>query len=225
MLLMALVALAACGGGGDGATTTAGAEDEATTTTAAEAEATTTTAADEDEGGESVSIDDIPRECMEAFVAFLREIEPLVEPIDWANATTEDLEEVGTALEPIGTEYETTFETAGCDDIQLEGTDEEQFEVMIAIAEREAPGTVGYFEWIRDFATGSSDAPEASGDCETDIAAMQAIVDEGQTMNQLPIAELQSVGTLMTAIAMECPPERSAEFFEKEDVANFTGSG
>jgi len=223
-LVLALVALAACGGEDAGTTTVADAGDDEATSTSAAAEATTTTADDEDDG-QVVGIDDIPQECMDLFVSFLRDIEPLVEPVDWANATTEDLEELGTALEPLTEEYDASVAGTGCDDLELDATDEESFEFMIDMAEREAPGAVAYFEWIRDFTSGMSDAPQASGDCETDIAAMQAIVDQGQTMNQLPMAELTAVGSLMTAIAMECPPERSAEFFEKEDVAAFTSGG
>jgi hypothetical protein len=222
-LVVALLALAACGGGAGDTTTTAGGEDDggATTTAADDSGATTTTA--EDDGGQVVGVDDIPQECMDAFIAFLKDIEPLVEPVDWENATTEDLEELGTALEPLTEQYEGEL-GAGCEDIQLEGTDEEQFAFMIEVAEREAPGAVGYFEWIRDFATGIGEGPEASGDCETDIAAMQAIVDEGLTISELPMSELTAVGNLMTSIAMVCPPERSAEFFAKEDVAAFTES-
>ncbi len=224
---MALL-LAACGGGGaDSTTTTAG--DAATTSAAAEATTTTgatTTVTEEDDGGASVSIDDIPQECLDSLAEFLREIEPIVEPIDWENATIEDLDEIAASLEEPSVAYSEQITDTACDQVDVEASDEESFEFMIDFAESEAPGTVGYLEWIRDFAGAMSEGTgtESSGDCETDIAAIQAIVDEGVPMSQLPLSEMGSIGSLVTSISMNCSAERAGEFFSQADVAAFLES-
>jgi hypothetical protein len=216
-VILALV-LAACGGGG-GSDTTAGAGGN-----------TTEAGGGGDDGGDDGGGDggsgsfNLSPECEEAFVNYLQEIEPIVEGIDWENATTTDLENLN--LDEIDEAYTDEIDSLGCEDVDFEGNTDEAFNYLIDIAEREAPGTVGYFEWIRDF-VGSfdgedGDEPAASGDCDTDIAAFQAIVDQGGTISDLTLAELNEASTLLSAISMECPPEKSAEFFSKPDVAAFT---
>ncbi|MGQ0849272.1 MAG: hypothetical protein ACT4OP_09165 [Actinomycetota bacterium] len=214
-----LVFVASCGGGGGEATTAA---EEAPATTVATSEAT------ESGGGEVVSVDEIPEECMEAFVAFLQDIEPDVEQVDWANATTGQLEEIGTTLEPQTAAYESAIAGKGCEDIELDISDEEAFDFMIEMAEEEAPGTVGYLEWIRDFAAQAGQGGQgaaASGDCEEDIAAMQAIIDQGGTVADMTLTEVTSIGNLVTSISQVCSVDRSSEFFSQADVQEFLGTG
>jgi hypothetical protein len=217
-ILLAVVS-AACAGTGGGSTTTAG-TDEATTTTAALA--ATTTAAAEEEEGPAIGLDEVPQECIDQFVEFLQVIEPIVEPIDWASVTAADLEELGTQLEPLTEEFDTAIdENSECANLNIEASDEETFEAMIEIARDEAPGTVAYFEWVRDFTGESAEGPEISGECETDIATMQAIIDEGGTMAEIPLNELTGISNLLSAIQAECSPERMTEFFSQEDVMAF----
>lgn len=215
--------IAACGGttgGGDTTTTAAAAE---TTSTAAAPETTTTTTADG--GSQVVNIGDIPQECIDAFGDFLREIEPLVADIDWANATAADLEALGTQLEPLSSSYDDSVAGTNCDNIELDATDDESFQYMIDLARREAPGTVPYLEWIKDLAISSSPGTEASGDCETDIAALQAIVDGGGTMMDLPLSDLGTVSGLITSISTSCSPDRAAEVLNQPDVSAFMSGG
>lgn len=215
--------LAACGGtGSDGATTTTG--DESTTTEAAVATTTTTGASadttEDDTEGPVIGINDIPQECLDAFADFLRQIEPIVEPIDWENATASDLEDMGEAIDEMAQDYDTEISDLGCEDLNVDVDDEEAFEFMVDFARREAPGTVGYMSWIADFA-GNALGTETSGDCETDIAAVQAIVDQGGTINDLPLTEVASVGQLVGSVAMVCSATRAAEFFSQPDVEAF----
>lgn len=224
LVVLALM-LAACGGsGGDDTTTTGGGGDGTTTTTADDGNG---------DGGGSVDIDDIPQECLDAFADFLRAIEPAVEDFDFENATFDDLETLSTDLEPITASYEDTIGASSCDDLDLDASDDEAFEFMIEFARDEAPGTVGYFEWIRDFASGfdpgsgSGDdgGSAATGDCEDDIAALMVFVDSGSTMSDLPIADLSTVGQLMTSISTACPSGTVAELFADPDVTAFLESG
>ena len=217
-LLAAILVLGACGGGdgGDASTTTIG--EGATTTQAA---VPSTDAASDD--GQTVGIGDLPQECIDAFVGYLREIEPFVEGVDWANASSADLEELTESLEPVTEEYESTITSSNCDDLEVDASTEESFQYMIDLAEEEAPGTVAYFEMIRGFAEafGEESDIEVSNDCETDIEALQAIVDEGVTMQDMPASELVAIGGLVTSITANCSLERSGAFFAQEDVTTF----
>lgn len=221
LALVVALLIAACGGGAT-ATTVA---DGSATTTAAPSDTTTTVEASDDGGGGSVGLDDIPQECVDAFVAFLQDIEPALEGIDWANVSGADLEEISTQIDPFTAAYEDSLADAGCDelDVEVDATDEETFDFLIGLAEDEAPGTVGYLEWIRDFA--GAVGQEASGDCDTDIAALEAVIAAGGTMQDLPLAEVTYVGNLMTSVQLNCSAEQAAEFFSRADVLAFLGSG
>jgi hypothetical protein len=148
-----------------------------------------------------------------------------VEPIDWENATMTELETLGTALEPATEELEAATAGSECDDINVDATDEESFDFMIDFAREEAPGTVAYFEWIRDFAGAAGEGADipVAGDCEVDIATLQALIDEGGTMQDRTMAEIAAIGNLVTSITSNCDQGRALEFMGAEDVTNFMG--
>lgn len=207
-VLMMLLLIAACGGDSGGSTTTGGAD----------VTSQQTTVPADDDPGTITDISDMPAECVEAFSAFLQQLEPIVENIDFENATMADLEDLGTQLEPISQTFE--GETANCPDLDLSTEDSIAF--MREVAERDAPGTVGYFAWLEEFITASESGSTASGDCETDIAALQVYVDQGGTMSDLTLGDMTAVGSLMTAVSTECSPERFQEWISQEDVAAWT---
>jgi hypothetical protein len=198
------VVLVACGG--DGGTDTTLAE---TTTTVVEG------------GSGTVDFADMPQECIDALVGYLRAIEPAVEGVDFDTTTGEDLEAMGTELEALSEDYTTAIEDLDCPDPS--GSDDEAFAAIIELAEQEAPGTVGYLQWVQSFAAGFGDA-EASGDCDTDISALQAIIDENSSMSDLTMTEVVQVGSLVASISTACSPERAEEFFAEPDVAAFLES-
>lgn len=216
-MLLALV-IAACGGGAGADETTTTAEPETTTT--GDADTTTTR-----QSGGSIGLNDIPQECIDIFVEFLQTIEPALEAIDWENATSNDLAGLSEAIDPDSSTYEQDLTNAGCDDldVNVDASDEEGLQFMIDLAEDHAPGVVPYFEWIREFAVGTGQ--EASGDCDTDIATIDALIAEGGTMQDLSIGELTYVGSLMTSVGTNCSPEKSSAFFERAEVQAFLGSG
>jgi hypothetical protein len=203
-IVILAVVLVACGG--DGGTDTTLAE---TTTTVVEGSAGT------------VDFADMPQECIDALVGYLRAIEPAVEGVDFDTTTGEDLEAMGTELEALSEDYTTAIEDLDCPDPS--GSDDEAFAAIIELAEQEAPGTVGYLQWVQSFAAGFGDA-EASGDCETDISALQAIIDENSSMSDLTMTEVVQVGSLVASISTACSPERAEEFFAEPDVAAFLES-
>ena len=203
-ILILTVALVACGGDGG------------TDTTLAE----TTTTVLEDSAG-TVDFADMPQECIDALVGYLQAIEPAVEDVDFETTTGDDLEAMGTELEGLSEEYTTAIEDLDCPDPS--GSDEEAFAAIIELAEQEAPGTVGYLEWVQGLATGFGDA-EVSGDCETDISALRAIIEENSSMSDLTMTEVVQVGSLVGSISTACTPDRAEEFFAEPDVAAFLES-
>jgi hypothetical protein len=203
-ILILTVALVACGGDGG------------TDTTLAE----TTTTVVEDSAG-TVDFADMPQECIDALVGYLQAIEPAVEDVDFESTTGEDLEAMGTELEGLSEEYTTAIEDLDCPDPS--GSDEEAFAAIIELAEQEAPGTVGYLQWVQGLAAGFGDA-EVSGDCETDISALRAIIEESSSMSDLTMTEVVQVGSLVASVSTACTPDRAEEFFAEPDVAAFLES-
>jgi len=220
VVLLMLMVVAACGGGASGGSTTVPVD-----TTTGGADVTTppesTTVPQDENPGTITDMSDMPAECVDAFRAFLQELEPIVADIDFENATMADLENFGTEIEPIASQFEA--ETATCPELDLSTEDSIAF--MREIAEQDAPGTVAYFQWLEEFVAGmEGGGTAASGDCETDIAALQAYVDQGGAMSDLTMGEIAAVTSLMTAVSTECTPERFQEWISQEDVAAWAGS-
>jgi len=203
-ILILTAALVACGGDGG------------TDTTLAE---TTTTVVVDSAG--TVDFADMPQECIDALVGYLQAIEPAVEDVDFDTSTGEDLEAMGTELEGLSEEYTTAIEDLDCPDPS--GSDEEAFAAVIELAQQEAPGTVGYLQWVQGLAAGFGDA-EVSGDCGTDISALRAIIDENSSMSDLTMTEVVQVGSLVASVSTACTPDRAEEFFAEPDVATFLES-
>ena len=146
-----------------------------------------------------------------------------VEGVDFENIGEDELASVMAELEAAS--GETTAEIDGLQCPSPEGSDDEALAAVIALAEREAPGTVGYLEWIAAFAAGFPDLGEASGDCEADMAALQSVVDDGRTMSDLTMAQVVEVAGLAASVSTNCNPERAEEFFARKDVAAFLEEG
>jgi hypothetical protein len=220
LTLILALALFACGGSGTTDSTDTTSVDVTTTT---QVETTVTSAEDPDEGEDngSVSIDDMPQECIDVFVNFLTAMEPALEDFDFETATANDMQELGVELEAVTSEYATEIEGLECPD--LESSDEEAFAAMIDIAEREAPGTVGYLEWIQSMATIDGSGGSATGDCESDIASLQSMIDSNTSMGELTMEEVVDFGALASSVSESCSAERASEFFSQEDVAAFMG--
>ncbi|MEZ5377617.1 MAG: hypothetical protein R2733_14020 [Acidimicrobiales bacterium] len=245
----AVLALSACGGGSSSAgdeasdteTTTAVADDAESSDSTEDAESDSDSSdsgssdassgeGESDDGGDSSgatirSLDDLPSECRDAIGDFLRTIEPTVSEIDWENATLADMEEIGTALDEPGTEFETRMADAGCEDIQPD-SDEESVALMIELAEQEAPGTVGFLTFISSFATsfdeGAAASSDVPADCDGAIAYVEGLMADSESMMELPMSEMVNVTAAMEVITSECSLEESAAFLE-DNTAFFGG--
>lgn len=214
LLILLILLVTACGGGAATNTSADGGTDDTTTTT-------TTAGTEEETTNATVDLSDMPQECIDAFVSYLVAIEPVVDGFDFENATMDDMESIGTELEAATVAQTAEMESLNCPDV--DATDEEVFSAMIDIAEREAPGTVAYFEWIQSLAAtaGEGGGIASSGDCETDIETMEAVVAEKESMGNLTMTELTEFGQLMTAITTECSPARFEEFLSQPEIEAF----
>jgi hypothetical protein len=103
------------------------------------------------------------------------------------------MEAIGNELTPVMDEFGT--QTEQCP--SLDFSNEDNIQQVIDFAEREAPGTVSYWEFFLRFSAEATTATTASGDCETDIERFMVYVDRGGTMQDVTFAELTDVGTLM----------------------------
>ena len=199
---MLLVALVACQSG-----TTA------TTAPAADTTQAETTNAPADAGSVG-SVDDMSAECIDALREYLQAIEPVVEGIDFQSLTQNDFEAVSEDLEAATEGFEERTES--CPDLDVSTA--ESFSIIREFAEEEAPGTVAYFTFIEDFVGALESGGNASGDCETDIAAFQEFVDRGGSMADLTAAEVAEASTLMSSIGANCSDERFQEWSQDEDI-------
>ena len=199
---MLLVALVACQSG-----TTA------TTAPAADTTQAETTNAPADAGSVG-SVDDMPAECIDALREYLQAIEPVVEGIDFQSLTQNDFEAVSEDLEAATEGFEERTES--CPDLDVSTA--ESFSIIREFAEEEAPGTVAYFTFIEDFVGALESGGNASGDCETDIAAFQEFVDRGGSMADLTAAEVAEASTLISSIGANCSDARFQEWSQDEDI-------
>jgi hypothetical protein len=184
---------------------------------------------DDDDPIEIDDFDDLPAECRDLFADFLRQIEPIVSEVDWENATMADFESLTDQLDVESGSFDAQIAEANCDDYEL-GESPDSIQAMIDFAEDEAPGAVGYLEYLASFledlsgldgGTGGAGAADVPTDCDGAIAYVDALIAEHDTMMEMPVADMMSVSTAITTISSECSPERSQEFFTRTDVTEF----
>jgi hypothetical protein len=220
-IAMTLMLAACAGGAGDTATTTGpdagGATsvsvvvEEATTVaeTTTTTKAVTTTAAQQAAG-----IEDIPPDCVAEISAILQVFEPAAEGIDWENATIEDHIQVMTTL--AGTSI---GDTAACENVELDMTEEEGAALFLGVANQEAPGAVGYFTAIIAMNEALGDR-QSTGDCQTDIGTFEDVVAGGVPFVDLPLPEQWLVLNLMGSIGF-CNLQTQGELRFRPEVEEF----
>lgn len=183
--------------------------------------------------GESVdSLDDIPERCRDLMADFLRDIEPIVGPVDWDNATLADFEQIAGEFEERSNEFDTDSGSQDCDELEFTD-DDDGFGLIVELADDVAPGTVQFFEFLDTMRagvppTGGDDAGgEQAGadqweDCDDAIAAIEQLMTEHDAFAEVPVSELAkfaNMGSVMTS----CTPEQ-LEFFESSEVSDFLSS-
>lgn len=168
---------------------------------------------------------DLPRECVDQVADMLREIEPVVSQVDWDTATLDELDALMLELDDEFTALEDADEASGCSRYEF-GDDADSFAAMLELAEREAPGAVGWLTFLQTFFAGTpgSDTganPAVPDDCDGAIAYLEAVIADGGTLGSLPVAELAAVSQALDVVATACDPDTLSEFFDRDDVADF----
>ncbi|MEY2414879.1 MAG: hypothetical protein QOH53_213, partial [Ilumatobacteraceae bacterium] len=93
-------------------------------------------------------LSDMPPKCVELLGKFLKQIEPTVSKINWDKATLAEFQAFGTQFQAESDSFDKDTTAAGCDKYNLQGSDEKQFQQMEALAQSEAPGTVGFIKFL-----------------------------------------------------------------------------
>lgn len=200
------------------------ADDASATDDAATSEMVDATDEDDGEATQVSSLDDIPEVCRELMAEFLREIEPIVSQVDWDNATMADFESISAEFEPIADEFDAQTDAEEECDIELE--DDENFDLLIDFAGDEAPGAVGFLEFLNNLMQSFNAAMENSTEpgattatCEDAIAFVQGLVDDYDSIAEVPIDQLSQMTELQTAM-MSCSIEE-LEFFNQPEISAF----
>ena len=223
-IAIVLAVLAACGGGAQAdppPPTTEGVEDEVG---AAETDSGSALNSDSESGRDPDSvtiteIDDIPDECRQIMGDFLREIEPMVEGIDWDTATVASLQLFEESFDEPSVRLEQALAGSGCDVYDFGPDEESGLEFSLALARQEAPGVVGYLEFIRDLFEGfdpddQSDDPGLPTDCDGAIAFVSDVVERTDNLSDLPVSDYVNVTAVLNTIQFNCPPDRAEQFYE-----------
>lgn len=173
------------------------------------------------------TVDEIPKECRDEMASFLREIEPIVSPIDWDTASISDFESIADDFTEQTAEFEAASAAAECNNLVFEGGGE--FDLLVDFAEQEAPGVVGFFEFLEIMRAPSaaSDDGSAAGDseavtletCADGIAFMEDLLAEYDTIRDVPASQLATFQQLPPVLSTCTATE--AEFFSREDVDAF----
>lgn len=213
--------------GGAAADDTAPGDTQVSTSDTDGGDATETSIEDADDiTDDTITVDDfsdMPAECIDLLGSFLKKIEPTVSAIDWDQATLADFEAIGEQFEADSNSFDTELAAAGCDKYNLDTTDEKQFEQMEALAEIQAPGTVGFLRFLDSLASSASgDGEPVPTDCDGTIAAIEPFLANG-TMQELTMTEVTRLGSLMTAVSTNCTAEEATAFYGRDDVTAFIG--
>lgn len=172
------------------------------------------------------NMSDMPSECVDVFRRFLVEIEPIVEPIDWERATFAELDDLGTEFDQLGTEFQSEIEQLGCDRFDIT-SGEAGIDEMIEFARTEAPGTIGFFEFIdgiQNFADQGDDdvdAADAPETCDDAIGAIEALMDDYGQMTNVPAGELMTITSVLSSLPDVCSVAEIESVLERDDIQAF----
>ena len=226
IMVGAFALLAACGSSSNGVsvgTQPAGASDttSASAATTPAADDTATTAAGSSDTINVNDFSEMPPKCIELLGKFLKKIEPTVSQIDWNTATVAEFEEFSKQFQTDSDSFDAESSAAGCDKYNLTGSDDKTFEQMAALAGTEAPGTLGFINFLKSLATSDAATADTPTDCTGTIAAIEPFLSKGKTMKDLTLADVSRLGQLMTAVSKNCTSDEANAFFSRDDVTAF----
>jgi len=234
MLVGAFALLAACGSSSNGVSvrTQGGATSVATTpavvsttpsssSTADSVNATATSVQGSDDTINIKDFSEMPPQCIDLLGRFLKKIEPSVSQIDWDTATVSQFEDFEKQFQADSDSFDAESTAAGCDKYNLTDSDDKQFEQMAALAASEAPGALGFINFLKSLSQSATPTGDVPSDCPGTIAAIEPFLAKGKTMKDLTIADVSRLGQLMTAVSTNCTSEEATAFFARPDVTSF----
>jgi hypothetical protein len=187
--------------------------------------------ADDENGGPIVidDLDDIPLDCREVLAGFLKDIEPTVERVDWDTATLADMQDITPVIDQMTIKFETGMEAVGCDDLAFGADDEQQFEIAVEIARKEAPGSERWLRFSRDMSTGLdsaaatvTDDPSAlPADCDEAKAAVTELIGDADSVNEILVVDLVRITNAIATIETICTSSEAAAYFDDPDLQAF----
>jgi hypothetical protein len=221
ILISAIALLAACGGtSNDGSAGARSGDTSASTAAPSATDGTGTTIASDD----TIVVEDfgeMPQECIDLLSTFLKAIEPTAAAIDWNTATLADFRTFTEQYKTESDAFDAQTAAAGCNKYSLSGSDEKQFEQMAELAAAEAPGALGFVQFLGAISAGAAaTAGSIPSDCAGTIAAIEPYLGKG-TMNALTMAEVTALTQLMTGVSTNCSADEASAFFSRADVTAF----
>ncbi len=222
ILVGAMALLAACGSSGGVSVS------KTPTTPAAGSSAQGAGSAATNGSSDTISVKnfgDMPPQCIKLLSTFLKQIEPTVSKVDWTKATLADFEALGTQFTDESNTFDTQSTAAGCDKYNVTGSDADQLKQVMALAAKEAPGTLKFLTFMSSLSSSTTGAgASVPADCAGTIAAIESYMGQGKTMKDLTMTDLTKFGSLMTAVSTNCSSTEATAFFDRADVKAFLGS-
>jgi len=238
-LAVGALVLAACGGDDDDDAAPAAeatAEDDADGA-AENGDQDNTNDQDDNDGNDdegSVEVDDLgdlPDECVDAIGDMLEKIEPLVEDIDWENASLEEMASLGEELTSEDFEMDEDLEDRCSQFAFAEGAD---MDAIKELAEDRAPGVLGYLTFVEkmqeEFADMTipdisipdlslpADAPKT---CEDAIAYIEGLIEQSDSMMDLTLSDMTAFGNASTVLSTECSLDQMSDFYARPEVSDW----
>ncbi|MGZ4671618.1 MAG: hypothetical protein ACXV98_08070 [Ilumatobacteraceae bacterium] len=168
---------------------------------------------------------DMPPQCIKLLSTFLKQIEPIVSKVDWTKATLADFEALGTQFTDESKSFDTQSTAAGCDKYNVTGSDADQLKQVMALAAKEAPGTLKFLTYMSTLSSsttgGGATGASIPADCAGLTAAVEAYMAKGKTIKDLTMADITSLGQVVSAIGTSCTPDEASAFFDRADVKAF----
>jgi hypothetical protein len=209
--------------------------------------------ADNDDEG-SVEVDDLgdlPDECVDAVGDWLEKLEPIVEDIDWENASLEEMASLDDELSSSEFEMDEELEERCSRFTMAEGAD---MDALKELAEDRAPGVLGFLTFlgnmqdeladmtIPEFSIPDASLPDISmpdislpdvsipemslpadapKTCEEAIAFIEGLIEQSESMMDLTLNDMTAFGTASTVLTTECSLEQTSEFYGRPEVSDW----
>jgi hypothetical protein len=206
----------------------------------------------DDEG--SVEVDDLgdlPDECVDAIGDMLEKIEPLVEDIDWENASLEEMASLGEELTSDDFSMDEDLEERCSQFAFAEGAD---MDAIKELAEDRAPGVLGYLTFVEKMQEEFADMTipdisipdvsmpdisipdisipdisipdlslpaDAPKTCEDAIAYIEGLIEQSDSMMDLTLSDMTAFGNASTVLSTECSLDQMSEFYARPEVSDW----